>query len=70
MRIINTKHLTAVLADDDFYDTMVMKITIIKIARMIKVRFGTVKVFFHETYHFLHIIFFQNFKCDIIDDIN
>ena len=46
MMIINTKRLTAVLADDDFYDTMVMKITIIKIARMIKVRFGTVKVFF------------------------
>ena len=60
--IINTKRLTAVLADDDFYDTMVMKITIIKIARMIKVRFGTVKVFFNETYHFLTHYFLSKFQ--------
>ena len=62
MRIINIQRLTAVLADDDFYDTMVMKITIIKIARMIKVRFGTVKVFFHETYHFLTHYFLSKFQ--------
>ena len=60
--IINTKRLTDVLADDDFYDTMVMKITITKIARMIKVRSGTVKVFFHETYHFLTHYFLSKFQ--------
>ena len=54
MRIINTKRLTAAHADDDLYDTTVMKITLITISRTIKVRFGTVKVLFHETYHFSH----------------
>ena len=60
--IINTKRLTAAHADDDLYDTTVMKITFITITRTIKVRFGTVKVFFHEAYHFLTHYFLSKFQ--------